>query len=324
MSEIAPVLLIFFNRPTLLQPVFEQIRAAKPRKLYLAQDGPRPGVAEDAEKIQACRRIVEHIDWECEVHQRYAKTNAGCGQGPYQAIDWAFQSEDSLIVLEDDCIASSSFFPFCSEMLERYRDDDRIFLITGCNLELQTTDQQASYFFGLSGTNWGWASWRRNWGKMDFSCSWVKNRETQRKLFEKLKTTSKRLAKREMAWFYETNRLVESGQTVDYWDVQWQAVRYLQHQLSIIPSKNLITNIGLGDDSTHARGIAQPKQEYNKIGRVHFCFNHCYELEFPLQHPTSFLQNFAYDKKIANSLYPGLWDNIAKKIIRFFRVIAHE
>ena len=120
MCETA-VLLIFFNRPDCLAETFEQIRKAQPKKLYLAQDGPRANNDADAAGIASCRKIVGNIDWECEVHYNYSTENFGCGLGPYKAIEWAFQGEERLIVLEDDCVASQSFFRFCDEMLEKYK-----------------------------------------------------------------------------------------------------------------------------------------------------------------------------------------------------------
>lgn len=155
MRKIAPVLLIFFNRPDTLKIVFEEIRKAKPQKLYLAQDGARENRVDDIENIQKCREVVKNVDWECEVFTNYSEKNCGCGRGPKKAIDWLFNSEKEGIILEDDCVPDSSFFTFCTEMLEKYREDERIFMITGCNSELQSRDVKESYFFGYAGTNWG-------------------------------------------------------------------------------------------------------------------------------------------------------------------------
>ena len=67
------VLVLFFNRPDLLRQVFNQIRAARPSRLFLYQDGPRNN--SDQSGIDACRKIVEEIDWECEVHKNYERRN---------------------------------------------------------------------------------------------------------------------------------------------------------------------------------------------------------------------------------------------------------
>lgn len=313
MCETA-VLLIFFNRPDVLKETFAAIKEARPRKLYLAQDGPRPGNLEDKNLIEACRKIVEMIDWDCEVHTRYSEINQGCGMGPFSAINWVFQFEDEAIILEDDCIASASFFTFCDLMLERYRNDERIFMITGCNFELETQNNKNSYFFGLSGTNWGWATWKRNWDKMDYNCSWIESKDIVKHLKEMFKRESSSKYKRELRYFEETYRRLKSGENISYWDVQWQAIRYLNHQLSIIPAKNLITNIGLGPTSTHAKHRRIPERYYSTVGEIHFGYNTRYELTFPLTHPAYVQRNYEYDDKIDKNISPSIFKKVLIKL----------
>lgn len=319
MKQIAPVLLIFFNRPDTLALVFEQVRKAKPKKLYLAQDGARDNRPEDIENVKKCREIVENVDWECEVFHSYADKNNGCGRGPQRAIDWLFENEEEGIILEDDCVADLSFFSFCSEMLEKYRDDERIFLITGCNLELQTESIAESYFFGYAGTNWGWATWKRNWEKMDYACFWVKDERLSKEVEHVIANINKRAAKYEMQCFKQTNKLVNAGENISYWDVQFQSIRYLNHQISIIPQKNLITNIGLGVTSTHAQTAVIPKQEHEKIGKVNFCYNKRFGLGEELVHPEYVVENIEYDKKIYNAHYPPFFVRVCKKLQRMLR-----
>lgn len=313
------VLVIFFNRPDCLAETFEQVRKAKPEKLYLAQDGPRENNEKDMEGILACRKIVENIDWDCEVYRNYSIVNRGCGLGPYNAIDWAFTQEEQLIVLEDDCVASQSFFRFCDDMLELYKEDNRIFLITGCNFELKTQDCQSSYFFGHSGTNWGWATWKRNWEKMDYKCSWVQNDVLRKKVETSLQGVCKRKAKREMQLFIDTYKRVSSGENISYWDVQWQATRYLNNQLSIIPACNQITNIGLGPTSTHAQKSIIPKQLYSEVGKMHFCYNERYEMDYPLIHPEHMVRNNTYDDRVDKELYQSFIKRCLGKLKRIIR-----
>lgn len=314
MNTETPVLLIFFNRPDTLKETFAAIRDAKPTKLYLAQDGPRDGRKDDINAITECRKIVEKIDWECEVHRRYLTKNVGCGLGPYQAISWAFETEDRLIIMEDDCVASESFFHFCDEMLEKYEDDNRIFMITGCNMELQTRNVKASYFFGYSGTNWGWATWKRNWSMMDYECSFVDDNQVALFLPEFLRKLSGRKGKREWISFQDTAKRLHNGENISYWDVQWQSIRYLNHQLSIIPSKNLITNIGIGPTSTHAKMVDMADGYYSKVGKVNFNNNQRFELEFPLIHPDYIIQNVEYDRKIDKELDKPLFLRLSRRL----------
>lgn len=163
-TDIA-VLLLFFNRPSTFKLVFEEVKKARPSRLFLYQDGPRG--EKDMAGIEACRKIVEDIDWECDVRRNFQTRNYGCDPSGYMAHKWAFSLADKCIVLEDDVVPSQSFFPFCKEMLDRYENDERITMVAGFNTDEVTTDVPYSYFFTSVFSIWGWASWRRVIDKWD-------------------------------------------------------------------------------------------------------------------------------------------------------------
>lgn len=308
----APVLLIFFNRADTLRETFAAIREAKPSRLYLAQDGPRD--EKDKAKIEECRGVVSNVDWPCEVFTRFSNDNQGCGKGPYNAINWVFENEDCAIIVEDDCVGSRSFFTFCDEMLEKYKEDERIFLITGCNFELITKDVEESYFFGYSGTNWGWATWKRNWNKMDYACDWTEKSYVMKNLKKELLKRTGLKGLHEIAYAQRTHQRVKNNDKLSYWDVQWQCTRYLYHQLSIIPSRNLITNIGLGPTSTHAQHKGIPSSYNEEAGKVNFCYNKRYELDYPYVHPQFIIPNVRYDEIIDREINPSLWKKVLRKL----------
>lgn len=308
MNRDTAVLIIFFNRPSTLKLVFEEIKKAKPERLYLAQDGARCNNISDTENMQECRKIVENIDWNCKVYKNYSSVNKGCGEWPYSAINWVFQYEEKAIILEDDCVPSQSFFTFCCEMLEKYKEDNRIFLITGCNFELDSSTYcPDSYFYGYSSTNWGWATWKRNWNYMDYNCEWTANNYLHLCMNSKLeKYFGKSKGRYNMKIFSTTYKRLLQGENLSFWDVQWQAVKYFNCQVAIIPSKNLITNIGLGFDSTHAKRIKVPLRLHNVVGKINFFYNQRFELEFPLNHPRYIIENSMYDKKVNKKLNPNI------------------
>ena len=128
MSEKTGVAIIFFNRPNTLKRVFEAVCKAKPKNLFLVQDGSRG--EEDEEKIKKCREIVEKIDWDCNVYKNYSDVNLGCGKRPQTGISWVFEHVERAIILEDDCVPQNSFFHFCDELLEKYADDKRVLMIS--------------------------------------------------------------------------------------------------------------------------------------------------------------------------------------------------
>ena len=152
------VLLIFFSRPKQFEKVFEQVKLAKPSKLFLYQDGPRENRTDDLVGINKCREIAEGVDWDCEVYKMYQEKNYGCDPSEYIAQKWAFSIVDECIVLEDDDVPSQSFFPFCKELLEKYRYDERINMICGMNNTGVSNHNPYSYLFSVTGSICGWAS----------------------------------------------------------------------------------------------------------------------------------------------------------------------
>src|SRR4030095_1100293 len=130
-----PVALLIFNRPETTARVLAEIRNARPAKLLIIGDGPRPGEPADAERCLAARAAAANIDWGCEVLKNYSDVNLGCGQRPASGLDWVFQNVDRAIIMEDDCLPHPTFFRFCDELLEHYRDDERVMTVSGNNFQ---------------------------------------------------------------------------------------------------------------------------------------------------------------------------------------------
>jgi hypothetical protein len=167
------VLFIIFNRPNETKMVFEAIRRARPPRLYISADGPRKGNINDTSLCTLTRLIEKDIDWKCQVFTNYYDENIGVDSGVISAIDWFFSKEDEGIILEDDCLPDNSFFEFCDDMLEKYRDDKKVFMISGNNFQEEIRGAEASYGFSIYTHTWGWASWKRSWVNQDINLdSW--------------------------------------------------------------------------------------------------------------------------------------------------------
>ncbi|MDY3304983.1 MAG: hemolysin activation protein, partial [Clostridia bacterium] len=179
------VMILFFTRPDVLTKTFESVRKARPAKLFLFQDGPRG--EKDNIKINECRKIVEEIDWDCQVYRNYSETNLGCDKSQYAAFEWAFQYTDSLMFLEDDCVPSQSFFPFCEQLLEKYKDDKRVHMICGMNHEGDSSATvKEDYLFAKTPTIWGWATWKRAWQNWDMSFAYLDDPETLKRIHDNI------------------------------------------------------------------------------------------------------------------------------------------
>lgn len=273
-----PVLLIFFNRPDSFTKVFEKVREARPRSLILAQDGPRND--KDSVGIQTCRKIVENIDWDCDVIRDYSEVNLGCGVRPKSAIDLALDKFETVIILEDDCVPSPTFFRYCDELLEKYRDDERIAYISGLNHFEIWNCGKYDYFFSKAAAIGGWATWRRAWGRFyDYHVNGV-NEEYILKLY-KQQIGNDYIYEQRIASLRRANKSAKNGEKLSYWDTQWGFAEYIQNMLAIVPRVNQICNVGVGADSTHAQNITATK--YIKYKNMLFMPTH--ELDFPLKHP---------------------------------------
>lgn len=240
-----PVLFLIFNRPDVTELVFEAIKKAKPKKLFIAADGPRANKAGEKEKCEETRKLVlDRIDWECEVKTLFREENLGCKYAVSGAITWFFENAEEGIILEDDCLPDADFFIYCSELLEKYRDDSSVMHIGSNNFNNVSEKRKSSYYFSHYVEIWGWATWRRAWKLYDPEMKSFPGLDKS----NFLKNTFKSSAERE----YWTNCFNTSFENkVDTWDYQWVFCVYLNSGLCITPYTNLVTNLGFRPDATH-------------------------------------------------------------------------
>lgn len=274
-----PLLFIVFNRPEPTSRVFQEIKKIRPEKLFIAADGPRENVPADIEKCREVREIVSNIDWPCDVKRLYRNDNPGCKIAVSDAITWFFDNVEEGIVLEDDCLPDPSFFTFCEEMLDYYRDNENIALISGHNIE-GTLNTPYSYIFTRYGHLWGWASWRRAWRHYDVTMKLWENKENHKKIKHAIDDRER--------WYYSQVVYENTFKgKKDTWDYQWESYRLLHGFISIIPKENMIENLGFGPDATHTKALKSPL-----ILPRH-------KTLFPLNHnPGPIVPNEDYDKKL--------------------------
>ena len=243
-NNIAPVAFFIFNRPALTARVFERIRAARPGKLLVVADGPRPTRPDDAQLCATTRKIVESPDWPCELITNFADENLGCRRRLSSGLNWVFEQCPEAIILEDDCVPCRSFFSFCSSMLSRYRDDARIMHVSGDNFGKGVRWGAGSYYFSRYSFSWGWASWRRAWRYYDVNVSCWPAARKEGWLASILDDPL------EVEYWTGTFDKLHRGE-IDTWDYQWLFTCWCQSGLSILPNANLVTNIGAGPDALH-------------------------------------------------------------------------
>ena len=286
-AELAPpVLLIVFNRPQLTQRVLEAVRRARPARLYVAADGPRPHHATDALRCALTRALVTNGEpWPCEVRTLFQDENLGCGQGPAAAISWFFTHETEGIILEDDCLPTPDFFHFCDELLRHYRHDTRVMHISGNNLAQEARRPVAagadSYHFSGRVHSWGWATWRRAWQHFDFDLALLPELRRRGALPNVYPTLVER-----RYWLRKFEAVRTGPQPAHIWDYQWHFAVAAHGGLTVVPAVNLVTNIGFGEDATHT---FDPHDQV-----VHPVV---YRLPFPLHHPPVVLRDARRDQR---------------------------
>jgi hypothetical protein len=283
-----PILLVVFNRPDITQQVFDQIKAVKPKFLYVAADGARPGRLDDIEKCKETREIINQVDWDCTVKTLFRDENLGCGLGVCSAITWFFEHVEQGIILEDDCFPDISFFNFCGELLEKYKDDKSIFLISGSNFQNGHKRGNASYFFSNYTTTWGWASWRRAWENFNYDITDIPKTFHNGVLDHVFHSSS------EKRFWKKKFKLIDS-QKSNIWDFQWLYTVWLNRGVGITPNVNLVMNLGMDNSGTHFF-LKDSIREQKFV----------YSIEFPLVHPQKTIDReadiFTYKQIFSHSL----------------------
>jgi hypothetical protein len=256
-----PVLILGYNRPYQTRKLVSSLRKIKPKNIFISLDGPKNDLL-DINKCYAVKNEIKKIDWNCKIRKKINKENLGCRQSVNSAISWFYKKNNFGIILEDDCIPNISFFVFCEKIDNKYKNNKKIFAISGSNFFNKKITKD--YFFSKYPHCWGWASWKRAWkyydNRLNFWNKWKNsnswylfhNNNTERKYWNKIfdKTKMKK---------------------IDSWAYIWTCCVWKQKGLTIIPKKNLIKNIGFGNNATNA---IEKKNEYSKSYSLKFNKNY--------------------------------------------------
>lgn len=294
-----PVVLLIFNRPETTERVFAEVAKARPRKLLVVADGPRAGRPGEAEKCTETRAIIERVDWQCEVLRNFSESNLGCKNRLTSGINWVFEQVPEAIFLEDDCLPHPTFFPFCEELLNRYRHDQRVSQVGGANFQFGRRKLEASYYFSRYNHVWGWASWRRAWQNYGGDVSIWPEMRADGWLVGVIPDPGER------AYWTKVFDAVHRGE-IDTWDYQWNLSSWAQGMVSIIPAVNLVSNIGFGSGATHTRGASI----YANMALE--------SMQFPLRHPRVMLPDVGADAYTARTMFS---ESIARKALRKLKAL---
>jgi len=311
-----PVIFIIYNRPDLAEAVLKAIGEYQPTQLYVVADGPING--HDKVRCDKTRELIDTINWNCTIHKNFADKNLGCKKRVFSGITWAFKTCERAIILEDDCVPAPSFFPFCEELLEMYKDDTRIGMISGNNFGFDLYDEGLSYSFSNHGYIWGWATWKRCWDDFDVDLNFLNKKNI--KIIKSNISNNKEFVKK---WWEGVDHVLLKN--LSSWASPWGVFRYANNFLIIRPKVNLVANIGFVSAATHTTGKPDPAVMKKD------------NLVFPLVHPNIVLPDIIADRmleefflqqpKKKRKLFRFFFNHFAywiKRVVKFIKGVVFE
>lgn len=290
-----PIALIAFKRPEKTREVLDIIRQIRPSQFFLIVNAPRSDSPDEVERSKSVKAILEQIDWPCEVTRKYSETYFEVGEQISNGLSWLFEQVEEAIIVEDDCILHPSFFPFCEELLDEYRNDHRICSISAQNVNLGRKYMDSSYYFSRYTLLWGWATWRRAWQHYDYTMkTWPAIVETD---WLRDFLGNERAARHWKKLFQATYK-----SEIKTWDYQWTLSCWLQGSLSIHPNVNLVRNVGFDASASNPHDVT------NKTVVAPLQL-----MEFPLKHPSFVRRCLEADEWIENEYFEGGWKRQMKE-----------
>jgi hypothetical protein len=294
---------IVFNRPEHTDRTFAVLRKQRPARLFIIADGPRPGHATDEKRCAAVRRIVDAVDWPCEVYRNYADHNLGLKRRVSSGLDWVFEQVERAIILEDDCVAHPDFFTFCDTLLEHYADDARVAVVTGNNFQNGRRRGEASYYFSKYNHCWGWATWSRAWrlyqDDLPFWPEWRESSAWKRQAPDRVERTY---------WEGIFDRV--HAEDIDSWAYPWTACVWYRNGLTATPNVNLVSNIGFGSESTHTALADSPfaAMATGELGAI--------------THPASVIPDVRADRYVFDRTFGGRHRRFPGALLRLPRKVS--
>jgi hypothetical protein len=299
-----PVAIFIFNRPHCTEQLVHALAEVRPANLFVIADGPRN--ASDIELCEQTRAVIYSIDWPCTILKLYATSNIGCRKSIPNGLNWVFEHVNTCIILEDDCIPKPSFFPYCEELLSRYKYEERIMTIGGHRSDGPNELGTESYYFSKYPSIWGWATWKEKWAKYDLSMSQWPELKNSKWLDDVLQTPK--------AVAYWSRMFDQMKNGLDTWDYALAYSCWLHKGLSIRSRVNMISNVGFGKDATHTHQTEIADIYANPV-----------DIEFPLKYPTAISIDKELDDRIEWVSFSGM-DERRLQVVRerIYKSRSHE
>jgi hypothetical protein len=280
-----PILLITYKRADTTRKVINTLREIRPSAVYFAANAPNPANPADPPLCQEVRDLVNEIDWPCNVTPLFREKHLNARESISSSITWFFENVEAGIILEDDCVCDVSFFHYCAENLERYRNDEEIMQISATNFNPGYEGKGVSYYFSRYALIWGWATWRRAWRHFDLSMRKIDKDSLRNRLQELFPR------RQETTFWLAMYDYLKSGK-IDTWDGQWVIAVFMNDGLCITPRVNLIQNLGFDATATNTSGTHDVVEQMTAGN-----------LELPLSHPAEKVCDQAADIWVGDNVF---------------------
>lgn len=198
----------------------------------------------DKKEVLEVREYLKTITGFKSIKVFEARTNKGLAQSIIEGVSQVLKENEKVIVLEDDLVVSNNFLEYMNEALEFYKNDTRIWSISGYvpKLDIKNIPKSDVYLLPRA-CSWGWATWSDRWEKNDWN---VKEYEKEKKIkiFKKIFN----LGGEDL--FLTLKKQIEfKGNS---WAIRWCYNQTKNGMYTIYPAKSKVRNIGFGKNATHS------------------------------------------------------------------------
>lgn len=252
-----PIIILAFNRLKEFQKLVESLQRNKESKyspLFIFIDGPRKDYPNEKCVIDEIYNYAKTIRGFKEINIKRSQHNKGLPKSIISGVSEVIKKYGSVIVLEDDLYVSESFLRYMNDMLTYFKDDKRVFQVSGYSPKLRHIKFFNSQIY-LNGRaqSWSWGTWIDRWNTIDWDIS----------DFEAIRT-NKRLQKSFNSHGSDMYGMLKGYMEgrIKSWYIRFCYAMHKQQKYCVCPIKSLVRNDGFGINATHCKNFNRYKIEF--------------------------------------------------------------
>lgn len=245
-KEFPPIVLFVYNRPLEFKKAFDSLLKCigiENHKIIIFCDGPKNKL--DKIKTDEVLEYLKSFEKENQFQFFSSPVNQGLAKSIINGITKVFQTYNQIIALEDDLIVSKNFLCFMNQALDYYKNDSKIFSISGYSPKIKfPLNYEEDYYFSPRGSSWGWGTWKNRWETVDWevtSYSKFKYNFLEQYKFSRGGIDLPQMLKNQM-----------NGK-INSWAIRWVYQEFLNNQATVYPRISKVVSIGIGKNATHTK-----------------------------------------------------------------------